>query len=90
MLVKGATGRCGSNSLNVIFGDIVHIRFMSTSCEIALRWMPKNTFDYVNIGSGNGLVLSGNKTLIDSMLTQIYIAIWYHLTMSYTYLYEDI
>ena len=29
---------------------------------------------YVNIGSGNGLVLSGNKPLPEPMLTQIYVA----------------
>ena len=32
----------------------------------------------VNIGSGNGLVLSGNKPLPEPMLTQIYVAIWRH------------
>ena len=35
-----------------------------------LRWRS------VNIGSGNGLVPSGNKPLPGPMLTQIYIAIW--------------
>ena len=33
----------------------------------------------LNIGSGNGLVLSGIKPLPEPMLTQIYIAIW-HIT----------
>ena len=33
---------------------------------------------YVDIGSGNGLVLSGNKPLPEQMLTQIYVAIWRH------------
>ena len=32
----------------------------------------------VNIGSGNGLVLSGNKPLPEPMLTQIFDAIWRH------------
>ena len=32
----------------------------------------------VNIGSGNGLVLLGNKPLPESMLTQIYVAKWRH------------
>ena len=32
----------------------------------------------VNIGSDNCLVPSGNKPLPDLMLTQIYIAIWWH------------
>ena len=32
----------------------------------------------VNIGSGNGLVPSGNKPLSGPMLTQIYVATWCH------------
>ena len=32
----------------------------------------------VNIGSGNGLVLSGNKPLPEPKLTQISVAIWCH------------
>ena len=32
----------------------------------------------VNIGSGNGLVLSGNKPLPEPMLTKIPVAIWRH------------
>ena len=32
----------------------------------------------VNIGSGNGLVLSGNKPLPEPMLTQICVTIWHH------------
>ena len=37
----------------------------------------------VRIGLGNGLVLSGNKSLPEPMLTEIYVAIWCHLaTMS--------
>ena len=34
------------------------------------------TDDKVNIGSGNGLVSSGNKPLPEPMLTQIYVAKW--------------
>ena len=34
--------------------------------------------DQVNIDSGNGLVLSGNKPLPEPMLTQIYDAKWRH------------
>ena len=33
---------------------------------------------WVNIGSGNGLVPSGNKPLPEPMLTQIYVAKWRH------------
>ena len=42
------------------------------SYEIALRWMSLDlTDDKVNIGSGYGLVPSGNKPLPEPMLTQI-------------------
>ena len=54
------------------------IKFCSTSCETALRWVPQNTFDDVNIDSGNGLVLSGNKLLSELMVTQLYVAICHH------------
>ena len=33
---------------------------------------------WVNIGSGNGFVQSGDKPLPKPMLTQIYEAIWHH------------
>ena len=36
------------------------------------------TDDKVNIGSGNGLVPSGNKPLPELMLTQFYVAMWCH------------
>ena len=45
---------------------------VAESDEIALRWMPQYLTD-VNIGSGNGLVPSGNKPLPEPMLTQIYV-----------------
>ena len=50
---------------------MVQIKSISTSREIALRWMLQNTFDEVNIGSGNGLVPSGSKPLPDPVLIQI-------------------
>ena len=34
----------------------------------------------LNIGSGNGLVPSGNKPLPEPMLIQIYVTIWHHIT----------
>ena len=37
---------------------------------------PKTSADY--IGSGNGLVPSGNKPFPEPMLTEIYFALWYH------------
>ena len=36
----------------------------------------------VNIGSGNGLVPDGTKPLPEPMLTQIYVAKWYHKAFS--------
>ena len=39
---------------------------------IGLHWWS------VNIGSGDGLVPSGNKPLPEPMLTQISVAIWCH------------
>ena len=44
----------------------------------SLTWMLQDFIDKtVNIGSGNGLVLSGNKPLPVSMLTKIYVAMWH-------------
>ena len=44
----------------------------------------------VNIVSGNGLVLSGNKPLPEWLLTQIYITPWCHyMTMFYHFRYES-
>ena len=64
---------------SVIFQHMLWIKFVSNSWEIAFRWIPQNTFDdKVNIGSGNGLVPSGNKPLAKPMLTHIYVAIWHH------------
>ena len=39
-----ALGTCGSDFRSVISECILWIKFMSTSCEIALRWMPWSTF----------------------------------------------
>ena len=44
------------------------------SGEIAHRWMPLDVADDVNIGSGNGLVPSGNKSFPEPMLTQMCVA----------------
>ena len=43
---------------------------LSISGEIAIRWMPQDLTDDVNIGSGNVLVLSGTKPLLEPMLTK--------------------
>ena len=45
----------------------------------ALRWMALDlTDDKSNIGSGNGLVPSGNKPLPEPMLAQICVTLWHH------------
>ena len=46
------------------------------SREIALMNVTRPYQSRVNIGSGIGLVPSGNKSLPELMLTQIYAAIW--------------
>ena len=38
--------------------------------------MPQDLTDDVNIGSGNGLVPSGNKPLPEPMLTQFLVTLW--------------
>ena len=42
-----APGRCGSDFdfKSIISENMLGIKFMRTSCEIALWWMPQNTFD---------------------------------------------
>ena len=40
-----APGRCGNHFKSVISKHMLWIKFMGTSCEIALRRMPQNTFD---------------------------------------------
>ena len=50
--------------LNVcIFAVSSIIDILEIFAEIVLRWMPQNSNKKVNIGSGNGLVPSGNKPL---------------------------
>ena len=52
---------------------------LDISSEIALKWTLLGlSDDQVNIGSGNGLVPSGNKPLPEPMLTKVPAAIWRH------------
>ena len=55
--------------------QIIQIKFIKTSCEIALRRRLQNT---VTIASGNGLVLSGNKSSIasDNDLSYVFNSWW--------------
>ena len=72
-----APGKCKRNFRHVIFKQILVIDDWGISCEIALIWMSLDFTDdqsTLNIGSGNGLVPTGNKPLPEPMLTQIYVA----------------
>ena len=40
-----APGRCGMNFKCVISVHMLWHKFISTSCEIVLRWMPQSTFE---------------------------------------------
>ena len=51
---------------------------LNLSLSLSLRCMTQNLNIIVNIGSGNGLVPSGNEPLPEPMLTQIYVTIWPH------------
>ena len=66
-----ASGRC-SNFESVIFEHMLQMKFMIMSTATGHIWW------LVNIGSGNGLVVSGNKPLPEPMLTKCYDAIWRH------------
>ena len=57
--------------LNAIFNLVLMISIFSSSNDDAFRWMSQDLTYDVNIGSGNGLVLWGNKRLSEPMLTQI-------------------
>ena len=74
-----APGKFEWNFRYLIFQIISVIDSWGISYELAL--MMNGTRPYwwkVNIGSGNGLVPSGNKPLLEPMLTQISVAIWHH------------
>ena len=85
--------RCWSNFTSASFKIILQIDILSAPSDIGLSWVPENLTDgkstlvqvmaglhwwSVNIGSGNGLVPSGNKPLPEPMLTQIFVATWCH------------
>ena len=74
-----AHGKFEWNFRHVIFKQILsdwwlrHLLWNCTNVNVTgLHWWS------INIGSGNGLVPSGNKPLPEPMLTQIYVAIWRH------------
>ena len=72
-------GKFEWNFRYVIFEQIFMIDGWGISCEIALIMnVTKLNSWSVNIGSGNGLVLSGSKPLPEPMLTQISATVWCH------------
>ena len=71
-----APGRCGSNFKLFIFKLISMIDFLSISYNIAISCIAQDWW-LVNNDSGNSLVPSGNKSLHEPMLTQIYVTIWH-------------
>ena len=66
------------NLKNIMFKLIIQNISLGTHYDIALMWMPQNLLIKINIGSGNGLVWSGNKPLPEAMLTLISVTIWCH------------
>ena len=72
-------GRCGCNlkyASYILISWVFPEKLLSCQCHRTHWW-------WVNIGSGNGLVPSGNKPLPEPMLTHIYVTVWRHYpTMS--------
>ena len=62
----------------IIFEFIPNIVIFSISCKtVHGRW---HQWWLINIGSGNGLVSSGNKPLTETVLVQLYVVIWCQLS----------
>ena len=72
--------RSGSNFQSIIFK--LKIQTTGLHGHLLRNWSHVNTTEpywgEVNIGSGNGLVTSGNKPLLEPLLTKIYVTIWRH------------
>ena len=76
MFISLAPGRFACNFREIIFKLIWVVDGWGISCETALTWLSLDLIDNKsNIGSGNGLVPSGNKPLTEPML-KFYITIW--------------
>ena len=64
------------NFKSIVFKPIIQNGSLASVCEITLMWLPQNIItNEVGIGSGNGLMLSGNKPLSELRMTQIYVVI---------------
>ena len=70
---------CGSDSKSVIFENTFY-EISSGALLVKLLLGERHSKPLIISlhGSGNGLVLSGNKPLPEPMLTQIYVTIWRH------------
>ena len=70
-----ATEKCECNFTSVFVKLILRI-ILRISCDFGFRWVPQNPCLWeFNIGSGNGLVPSGNKPLPEPILIKISVAI---------------
>ena len=81
-LTHMSLGDPNCNFENAIFNLVSLIVIFSSYHDNAIRWIPRNLTDN-NIGSGNGLVLSGNKPASEPMFTQFLVTIC-KATMSWT------
>ena len=71
--------RCGGNFISAILNFIIQNSSFGTRCGIPSQAnTTESHYLWINIGSGDGLVLSGNKPFSELMLTQIYVMIWCH------------
>ena len=78
-----APGKCGNNFKIVISNSFYELIPWAFPEKLLRGECHRTPLMIINIGSGNGLVPSGNKPLPDPMLTQIYVPIWRHqATMS--------
>ena len=73
-----APGKFALNFRQVIFKQILAIDDWGISWNCPNMNVTGFHWWSVNIGSGNGLVPSGNKPLPEPMLTQISVAAWHH------------
>ena len=69
-------GRCVCDLKCLNFIPNLGIDVLTVQGNSTMRWM---AVDLAKIGSGNGLVLSGNQPLPEPVLTKIAVAIWHHL-----------
>ena len=69
-------GRCVNDVQSAISENIIRTKFMNSSYEIALMWMPHIAFE--NFDIGYRYVPAGHKPLPEPTLTQIFAAMWRH------------